>query len=321
MKKLSFSDKKATDEVVSLLERVTEGATSEKTSITEVLRLCLRLAVHLQNEELKTWAQTELNGYPSKKDLPDYRVLGSQVKGNFAGWGGREMRNAGIPQMVIDEDDRDWLFTNYMTEPVATLEELSKGDKSEPLRAPWPTDIVAFYQRKEIYEGFTLVEAWRLVSKAAVSGIIDTVRTRILEFALSIGQEIDFKKKPGATVDEIVKPSPEKVTQIVHNTIYGGANVAVGNSGSTVQNNIQVIPGDFESLKQYLKGIGLTDSLIDDLDAALEKDQSNAEQPGPATSGWLARTMIMIGKGSLSVGSNTAGSLISTALMQFLGLS
>lgn len=118
---------------------------------------------------------------------------------------------------------------------------------------------------------------------------------------------------------EVKPPTDKKVTQNVHNIIYGG-NVSVGNFGETTQYNIVIQPGDFEGLKKYLKELGITEELIDDLGQAFKKDEKSEEQPGPATSSWLARVMIMIGRGSLSLANNTAGSLVAAAIMQYLGI-
>jgi hypothetical protein len=118
---------------------------------------------------------------------------------------------------------------------------------------------------------------------------------------------------------EIEPPTDKKVTQIFQNTIYA-SNVSLGNIGKTTQYNIAIQPGDFAGLKKYLKELGITEELINELGQAFEKGEKSVEQPGPATSSWLARVMIMIGRGSLSLANNTAGSLVAAAIMQYLGV-
>lgn len=315
------SEKKDKIKIQDLLERITEGATSNKTSISEVLRLCLRLGRLLQNNDLVDWALSELNGYENKDILPDYRVLDSPVTGHFSGSFGSSIRNAHIPRGLIEEKHREVLFTNYMTEPVVELEQLIRqGKGSDLLRSFWSGDEIAYYQSKEIYQGMVLSSAWRTLTKATISGILDTIRTRMLELTLNIKEEFDFENinKFGDN-GAVINSRAEKVSQIFHNTIYAG-NVAVGNVGDTTQQSIQIESGDIEGLKNYLKDLGLTKELIKDLDEALDKDGSVTNRPGPATRKWLSKVKGMIKRGSFSVATNAAGSLISTALRQYLGL-
>ena len=66
---MAENKKIAVAEVVELIEKIKDGATSSTTPLSEVLRLCLRLAKQLRNEQLAAWALSELNGYKSEKAL------------------------------------------------------------------------------------------------------------------------------------------------------------------------------------------------------------------------------------------------------------
>lgn len=307
-----------TAEVKSLISKITEGATSTSSSMGELLRLCIRLGKQLDNDELMQWAKFELTGYPTNDNLPEYRIHNSQVYGHFSGWGGAQLRSAPIPRAVVDKDHR-WLFTNYLTEPVSELERLAEMSGDATLQAPWAADTLLYYQQKEIYEGYHLTQAWRVMSKATIAGVTDNIRTRILEFVLKIQEELgaDFLQIDDSA--DVNRPPVEKVNQIFNNTITGG-NVAIGSQENVTQSYSIVAPGDLGSLEAGLASVGVTPELIDDLKAALAKDEKSESQPGEATQGWLARTMIMVGKGTLSVASNTAGNVISSMLMRYLGL-
>jgi AbiTii len=307
------------DEIINLLEKIKEGATGNTTPISELLRLCLRLAKQLNNEKLASWALSELNGYKSKNEIPDYRVLGARVLGHFFGPFGSSLKNASIPSYIVEKEHIDFLFNSKLTDPVAELENLASGDSSQPLESHWPADIVAYYQRKQIYKGVTLADAWRSLSKPSLRGVLDTIRTRILEFALNIEDELGIKKGDMKTEVEVDSSTTDKVTQIFNSTINGG-NVSMGNLGPTDQRSVMIHPGDLSGLKHFLKEQGVTDELLVELDQALEKDSESVSQPGPATSSWLSRVMFMIHRGGLSVASNSAGSLIASAIMQYLGM-
>jgi hypothetical protein len=287
--------------------------------LSEVLRLCMRLGKQLGNDELIKWARSEATGYDGWDSLPDYRVLSTNVKGTFFGPFGTGLKNVGIPQAVVEKEHRENLFKAHMTEPVGELERLAKNESS--LRADWSADAVAYYQQKEIYEnGLALAAAWRQLTPYAIAGILETVRTRVLDFVLRIEGELNVNSAANEVPEEIDRPAPQKVDQIVHNIFYGASNVSVGNSGTVHQTTVNVQPGDLEGLKKYLKGLGLTNKLIEELDDALQKDQSAESQPGPSTQNWLGKVMVQIGRGTLSIASNAAGSLVADAVMRFLGI-
>src|SRR5712692_10216066 len=105
-------------EIVGLLRRINEGATSSQTSLGEVLRLCLRLGRLLDNKELSDWAKAEAGGYEDSDSLPDYRIFETGVYGTFSGPFGGGIKNASIPKLLIKEEHRDALFKVYMMQSV-----------------------------------------------------------------------------------------------------------------------------------------------------------------------------------------------------------
>lgn len=310
-------------EVLHILREINKSATDESTSLSNLLRLCMRLGKQLDNDELIDWARSETTGYEEKSTLPDYRVLDTEVMADFLGPFGSGIKNTIIPRHLIEEEHRDNLFKAYMMQPVAELEALANANNdSGTLKSNWSGDTIAYYQGKEFYtNGMVLAAAWRVLTQYSIAGILDTVRTRVLDFVLQIEKELHVNSALPATEQEVDTPKSSKVTQIVSNTIYGGNNnLAVGNSGITHQTSLNVQAGDLNSLKQYLKELGLEDEIINELDESLSLDAAETSQPGPATQGWLGRVMIQIAKGSLSVASNTSGSLVAEAVMRFLGI-
>lgn len=303
------------EEVIGLIAQIVNGATGEDISASTLLRLCLRLSRELKNNELATWAQAELSGYDDWKSIPPYRILPGHVKGTFSGYGSM-VKNASIPESFID-DEHAHLFKNYMTQPVSELQLLSSGSKTSPLTSNWSGDAIYYYQKKDLMDGYHLIEATRLISKPAVAGIIDNVRTRILVFVLQIQDELGLTSGSDAKTSKVTAPSSEKITQIFHQTITAN-NVAVGNIGAT--NQVNVMKGDFSSLSKALSHAGIDQGLISELAAALEADKNEEFKPGVATSRWIHKVSAMTSKGALALTANVTGSMISTMIMQYLGI-
>jgi hypothetical protein len=308
-------------EIVLLLDRINEGATNSHTPLGEVLRLCFRLGRLLDYKELSDWAKAEAGGYESVASLPGYRIFKTEVKATFFGLRDT-LSNVSIPMAVIEEKHRDKLFTVYMKQPVGELEQLAIGTSdTNSINIPWPSDTVLYYQQQEIYPGYALNAAWKVMTTAIIAGILEIIRTRVLEFVLVIEEELDIDMM---NYDDNKKPldalGQEKVTQTFHTTIMGGTNFALGNAGTTNQYATHVQPGDLQELKEKLAELGVTESLITDLDTALVKDTDSQEQPGPHVQGWFGRLMIKAGQGTLQLVSATATTVVVAEVRRFLGL-
>jgi hypothetical protein len=313
----------AKPEIGELLHRINEGATNSSTPLGEVMRLCLRLGRLLGNKELSDWAKAEGGGYTSRASLPDYRVFATEVRGTFSGCFGRNIENGLIPHFWIEEAHRDIFCKAHLMQPVGELEHLSHGGKADTntLTIPWPADVVMYYQRKEIYQDFILVEAGQILTTTSIAGILEDIRTRVIEFVLAIEKELgidimnyDNNKKP------LEASAQEKTSQIFNMTINGGSNFALGNSGSTNQQAIQVQPGDLKGLKEKLAQLGVPDVLLNDLDTALVKDADAEEQPGPHVNNWFGKLAIKVGTGAVQLAEAAATTVVMTEVRRFLGL-
>jgi hypothetical protein len=308
-------------EIVQLLRRINEGATNSQTPLGEVLRLCLRLGRLLNNKELSDWAKAEAGGYKSIDSLPDYRVFETEVFGTFSGSFRTGIKNAPIPKIFIEEEHRDTLFKVYLTQSVGELERLTVGrTDTNSLTIPWPGDIVLYYQQKVIVQGFVLVAAEQMMTTTTIAGILEVIRTRVLDFVLVIEKELGIDTMNYDSKKPLEPLRQEEVTQKFYTTIWGGTNIALGNPGITNQLATQVQPGDLQGLKEKLAQLGVTEELITDLDTALDKDAESDEQPGPHVKSWFGKLMIRVGKGTVQLISATATTVVMAEVRRFLGL-
>jgi hypothetical protein len=203
----------------------------------------------------------------------------------------------------------------WFAEPIAELERLALG--TEVLEAGWPADAVALANGMidsgilTLYKGLYLQQAWRLISPHTIGGIVDIVRTRILDLALSLEQlapDTGEQGRPG--------PDVEELRAIVFNITGSAANIAVNSPGST-QSAELLAPGDTEALMRYLDRLGIERSDLDELEKAIEEDaaeQLPARGLGPRVAAWLgritAKASVAAGKGALTAIGSLAGKAI-----------
>lgn len=277
-----------------------------------MLRKCKVLASRLRHAPLKEWTEWELTGYPSEEALPDYRkLIGAVVLGNFSGAFGSGLNNAPIPQFSILEEHREWLFHVSFLQGVAELEELAQmGDGG--LRFPWPADLVAFYGQK-IYENMNCLSANRVVSTSVVTGILDTVRTRVLSFALEIEEA-----SPDAGEDGPANVSTAKVNQIFNTYIYGGqANVA-GAAGDVTQTTT-TLPAAWPALREELLSLGVAETDMDQLGEAISADGEDGDPFGERTQGWIGKMAGRLTTGAVTLATGTSADVLAGVILRHLG--
>jgi hypothetical protein len=303
---------------VKQLNEIIEQAASDDARLVSILRKCLVVAVQLGNERLKQWVLSELNGYDDVEGLPAYRVYSVGAKGFFLGPLQGQLRDQPLASGVLDKKHRWWATTGRLMQPISAYEALSQGDTHGSLRLEWPADLVAQYQTKFI-QGWALNRAWQELPMGAVIAVVDTVRTRLLQFALEIQAEM------GMSAEGEMPPSAEKVEQAVQTIIYGGYNIV----GSSVTGDIQmigkqlVVEGDFFSLSSALKDAGVGEEKVRELEQAIDADRAEGAEKGfgGRVASWLQKAGTYIGKEGVKAASNVAQKAITPLVLAYFGLS
>lgn len=299
---------------MSLLREIQDAATGEDISLAVVLRRCLVLAARLDHEPLKEWAKQELNGYEKPDSLPEYRRFATQARGTFVGPFGASRTNQPIPPLCIDPQHHKVLFDIEMQEGVASIESLVKDGEGQ-LSAPWPSDAVAYYQDK-ILETMSLVSAHKLVSRSALVGILDTIRSRLLEFALDIERE---NPDAGEAVPGTGRPPvPEgTVSHIFNTTILGGHNVVQAGPSNVIESVQSLGAGDWETLARAFADLGVSAEELAELRSALDADDNEL---GPETQSWMGRVTARALSGGMHMAGGVAAQVIGQGLAAYLGL-
>ncbi len=303
--------------LMTLLRTIQDAAVGGTESITALLRRCKVLAARLGSVELGEWVDRELNGYETVEGLPKYRVVSVRSLGHFSGPFGSGLRNAEIPASCIPEKFREWVDTANLTQPIGAYEDLvASGEKS--FEIPWPADLVALVGRN-IYQRMNCMAAWQEVPRGSIIAILDTVRNKVLNFALDIERICPDAGEAPPSAPVIAS---EKVQQVFQTNIYGSVgNLAPGALGPQQIVGPMVAQGDFASLSTHLKALGINESDIDELKAAIESDRAGGKPSlGRKVGEWLGKMLGKAGEGALKVAVDTAAALLPKLISGYLGL-
>jgi hypothetical protein len=134
---------------------------------------------------------------------------------------------------------------------------------------PWSPNFVAMYQ-SAFFEGtYTLAHAWQEVPVTFFAALNDTIRNRVLKFALELQEEL------GSVGDDPTALPPDRVDQTVINNIFGGQVVIATRIEEVTQaGSMIVMKGDVAALAEALKQLGADSSDVQTLQSAIAEDEA-----------------------------------------------
>jgi AbiTii len=296
-----------------LLDKIIELATDNRQPLTVLLRQCIVLAYDLKNEGLKEWANHELNGYPDSENMPEYRILPAGATGLFIapGWTRFLQR---IPSVALEKKHRKLAEIVEMTESVGALEHmLTSGSENSQIQFGWNANLVLFY-REKLQKGWQLFSAHQDVPKSAIAGMLDTIRTRVLNLALELKNEIGESDADLKRVKED-SAEAEKVNSIVLTQIFGGTVYMAGGQQNINVQNIAV--GNWEDLKKVLSESGIDEKDVAELSHALQQDNKTM---GATVKGWISKNAGKVFNSGLQVGVSVGTTILTQYIKRHLGL-
>jgi hypothetical protein len=312
--RFSQEDRSASCDLLNmkLIDQIITEAVESQTKVSSLLRKCLVLAFELKNEKLKQWVESELNGYADKTAVPDYRKAYLNSKGHFSGPMGSSMRNRPLPMGVLEKKYRELLEPSYFSQAIAAYD-IDTKDREGALGIPWRPDLIAINQEK-FYGGWALSSAWQEIPLGLFPSIIDTVKTRVLRFALEIREAL-------GSVDENPANLPAaKVEAAVNNFIFGGNNVINSQVAQLSQQGDTIVQGDFEALTKALHALGVDAGDIAELKTATDEDGiTQGPDLGKKTNTWLNKLATKMGGAGWTMGTAGGVELVKELVMKYLG--
>lgn len=227
---------------MGLIQDIENAATDSSVPIVDLLRKCKILSSRLKHSEFSTWINIELNGYQKEDVVPEYRKINlPSPLGDFSGAFGSGIKNAPIPFSLIPEKIKPLVSSAQMINPIVEIEDLSKTN--ENLIYQWSGDVVAYMQQHTaIYKDMVLIYAHSSIPPSIFKGMVDSVRTRLLDYVIAIQAEF-------SDIDNIKPSDPPPIGeatlhQTFHTTILGGQAIVGGQGPQVISDNLTVTSGD-----------------------------------------------------------------------------
>jgi hypothetical protein len=165
--------------MIPLVLQLQAEALDQNSRIADLMRKSKVVAVKLGLADFKAWVDNEINGYPNLDDLPDYRKLAGRLKARnpMRGW---------ISAIIHDHELELMASTVYVSNPIGPLEETisrsleDSGYVMHPLSGGLQATLAEMFGCETEFQVH--------IPAATASGILDVVRSRVLDWSLSLEQ-------------------------------------------------------------------------------------------------------------------------------------
>jgi hypothetical protein len=284
-------------------------ATDSQHDIGDLLRKAKLVASKLRLDQFREWLDHELNGYGSA-DVPEYRKARAELRA-------KNPYHGLIPLVIEDPRIADAICNVEIRDPLSSLIHLlanHSSDRSSPI-IPLTPQQTSFLMEGQGYAALTPV---RTIAINKLAAIIDSVRTTILEWALTLEEQGIIGE--GIRFSDAERDKAAASTGITIGNFQG----ILGNvSDSSIMQSFQmdVRRGDFESLKQYLKAQKVSDEDIQELETALKADGNlkSAGTFGERVGGWIGKLVSKAASGAWQVGVSTSSNLLAAGIRAYYG--
>lgn len=302
---------------------INELIDTKENSLNSALLKTKVLASRIQNNELLNWTNSELSGYNSIAELPEYRkripniLIGDYINGNM------QYRNSQIPTSGMDEEWEETLrYTNF-SNSVTELENMfTNNEKGSTFNSPIRAEIVGLIEHNWIKIGnpyLSLYNVNRVISKSTIEGILSNVRNKLLDFMLKIDEEFG-----NLTAVKELRDKNTEISKIVNNTIInnnGDGNVLNTGNNNEIKNSPKIQKNNLENFSDELRKNNVDEVDIQEIILIVQDESFDIENNkfGTKTNTWITKMISKALDGTWNVSIGTAGNLLATAIQQYYG--
>jgi hypothetical protein len=202
----------------TIVEQIQHDALDPGVPLSTILRRMKLAAAKLGLGRVEEWVESELHGYDGK--VPEYRLVsGSPHAWNpYHGW-------------VTVGGHVDQISRRAIGMSVASLEDLLERGNDGSLTMPFPDDITEILNKQN---GTPWATYSLFIDRSQVVGILDRVRTAVLEWAIEleragiVGTEFSFRQ------DEKAKAQEQAVNITIGTIGQFTGNLGAGNASGAI---------------------------------------------------------------------------------------
>ncbi len=181
------------------------------------------IATDIDNNELKEWAECELNGYGENK-VPDYR-LAKKTFFKYSGInGGFKVENAPIPLPEILNTEDPSVFYIPITEGIGTIEGIVNSTENIEVGRDltWAAGMVA----KEC--GIRCYSIKQTIPKNVFQGVLSAVKMRLMKIFLELDKTYGCLDELDVEASAVSSEEITKTNNAIYKYIYVDNSISIG---------------------------------------------------------------------------------------------
>lgn len=290
----------------SIVIELQEMSSDENVPITGLIRKALIVASKLNLSDFEEWIEKEINGYEEISEIPEYRNVTGEVK-------------------AINPYTRIWIPLLWPNAPEGVYNRKIKQKISEIEYNYKSADgiiVVPFTQEQQqlLIKKFDAPSPpYLIINKAALAGILESVKDIILKWTLKLEKEGIFGKDMIFSEDEKIKARNNQEIKIEN--FYGIlGSTFTGKLSQEI--NIDVKNNDLESLLKHLKLKGINSEDLEGLKQSIKIDPKPKQKDklGENVSKWIGKMIEKASSGAWNVGLSIAANILTNAIYSYYGL-
>ena len=240
---------------MTIVHELQKKALIENIAISDLLRNAYAVAVKLNLIDFEQWLKNELNGYRNEHELPEYRFVQGIMRSYNPVYGWMDV--------TVSDKRLIYALENLpIIDKISEIENLAKS--GQELYKQFPPEMTRSFAQNNLG-----MQAVIFFSKQQFHGIVDSVRTKVLDWSLVleqkgiVGEEMTFNEKEHVTARNIT----------INNLVSSVTNAPIQQgTGNTM--NIERCENDLSNMKFLVSEIK---KLIDTMPQGEERETLQAD--------------------------------------------
>lgn len=313
-----------------LLQEVIDDLVNTDKSLSAALMKLNYFGKLIKNQELVEYTSCELNGYKEKEEnIPSYRRTIGTLYIDMQMYIHRH--SGELPVSMLDEPYRSALRYVYVREGIAAIEKLARETETNlggQIMTALPMEMLHILQipARKLYKSDARVDVIgaRLAGNSSiVVEIPNAIRTRLLDFAMSIAEKFGYNVEI-ETFNKKAEINNQTIIHQMNNTINNSGDGNVINTGNEnqIENNVILYKGDLSRLQSEFEKQGIDKEDIQEISEIITAEQPNIEanRLGEKSNGWISKIINKSLNGVGKIATGISANVLATLIKQYYGM-
>ncbi len=205
----------------------------DEINVVQAMDILYLLLQDITDEKIKKWLDCEIDGYSESDEIPDYRILKANIKGNYIG-GRLQCTNQDIPIKPEYVEEYSKVIITSSVREISQMAVAEKESDEHCLALPLHSILA---QQISLVNGEVL-SARRELSIYAHTNLLSQIKSKVLKILIEL--EKKYGNLDNYYIDFSNTSTEKEVVKTIYNIIYTDNSVHIGDKNKIESSNIGV---------------------------------------------------------------------------------